>query len=76
MTAPLGILMLNTKFPRIPGDIGNPESFSFPVRKKAVENANPDSVVFHNSPALLEPFLAHPQNCNLRSLYKIPTKGL
>ena len=57
MNEPLGILMLNTKFPRIPGDIGNPESFSFPVRKKTVENANPQRVVFDSDPALLEPFL-------------------
>ena len=41
MSRPLGILMLNTKFPRIPGDIGNPESFSFPIKKKMVELAQP-----------------------------------
>ncbi len=57
MSRPLGILMLNTKFPRIPGDIGNPESFSFPIRKKMVELANPQSVVFHNTPSLLEEFI-------------------
>nr|WP_275533006.1 aspartate/glutamate racemase family protein [Flavonifractor sp. An100] len=73
MTAPLGILMLNTKFPRIPGDIGNPESFSFPVRKKAVENANPDSVVFHNSPALLEPFLAAAEELEREGVRAITT---
>jgi len=28
---PLGILMLDTRFPRIEGDIGNPASFDFPV---------------------------------------------
>ena len=28
---PLGILMLDTRFPRIEGDIGNPLSFDFPV---------------------------------------------
>ncbi len=35
----LGILMLNTRFPRIPGDIGNPSTFSFPVRYEVVEPA-------------------------------------
>ena len=29
--SPLGILMLDTRFPRIEGDIGNPASFDFPV---------------------------------------------
>jgi hypothetical protein len=28
---PLGILMLDTRFPRIEGDVGNPASFDFPV---------------------------------------------
>ncbi|MCW5733381.1 MAG: aspartate/glutamate racemase family protein [Enhydrobacter sp.] len=28
---PLGVLMLDTRFPRIEGDIGNPSSFDFPV---------------------------------------------
>lgn len=57
MNHTLGILMLNTSFPRIPGDVGNPESFSFPVKKKVVELANPQSVVFHNTPSLLTAFL-------------------
>ena len=36
-TAPLlGILMLNTRFPRPPGDIGNPETWPFPVRYEVV----------------------------------------
>ena len=28
----LGVLMLETRFPRLPGDIGNPATFAFPVR--------------------------------------------
>ena len=34
----IGILMLDTKFPRIRGDIGNAETFPFPVRYKIVRN--------------------------------------
>ena len=30
----LGILMLETRFPRIPGDVGSPETFPFPVQKE------------------------------------------
>ena len=53
----LGILMLDTVFPRIPGDIGNPETYPFPVRKLVVQNANPQRVVHEADPTLLEPFL-------------------
>ena len=53
----LGILMLDTHFPRIKGDVGNPESFLYPVRKLTVRGASPDRVVREADPALLEPFL-------------------
>ena len=53
----LGILMLDTHFPRIKGDVGSPESFSYPVRKLTVRGASPDRVVREADPALLEPFL-------------------
>ena len=33
MEKTLGILMLDTKFPRIPGDVGNPKTFDYPIRK-------------------------------------------
>ena len=53
----LGILMLDTHFPRIKGDVGSPESFSYPVRKLTVRGASPDRVVREADPSLLEPFL-------------------
>ena len=53
----LGILMLDTHFPRIKGDVGNPDSFSYPVRKLTVRGASPDRVVREADPSLLEPFL-------------------
>ena len=37
----IGILMLDTKFPRIPGDIGNALTFPFPVRYRKVSGATP-----------------------------------
>lgn len=41
----VGILVLDTKFPRIPGDIGNATTFDFPVRYKIVSGAKPDQIV-------------------------------
>ena len=41
----LGILMLQTRFPRPPGDIGHPASFSVPTRRLVVEGATPGQVV-------------------------------
>jgi Asp/Glu/hydantoin racemase len=42
---PLGILMLDTRFPRIEGDIGNPASFDFPVILRTMEGIGPDDAV-------------------------------
>ena len=53
----LGLLMLDTRFPRVPGDIGNPASFDFPVRYKTVRGASPQRVVRERDPVLLQPFI-------------------
>ena len=57
-SAPLGVLMLETRFPRVPGDIGNPVSFDFPVRYKIVKGASAARVVRERASGLLEPFIA------------------
>lgn len=53
----IGILMLDTHFPRIPGDIGNATSFPFPVVYRTVKEANSQSVVLKQDPALIRPFI-------------------
>jgi hypothetical protein len=45
---PLGILMLDTRFPRIEGDIGNPASFDFPVIFRTMKGiGSADAVAAH-----------------------------
>jgi hypothetical protein len=53
----LGILMLQTRFPRPLGDIGHPGSFAFPVRYLVVQGATPGRVVRERAAGLLQPFI-------------------
>jgi len=53
----IGVLMLDTRFPRIPGDIGNASTFDFPVRYHRVAGASPARVVRGDRRALLPLFI-------------------
>jgi len=53
----VGILMLDTQFPRIPGDMGNAATFDFPVLYHRVRGASPDRVVRHGQRELLPAFI-------------------
>jgi Asp/Glu/hydantoin racemase len=53
----VGILMLDTQFPRIPGDMGNAGTFDFPVRYHRVTGASPDRVVRYGHRELLPAFV-------------------
>ena len=37
--------MLDTKFPRVPGDIGNARTWPFPVKYYIVKSAIPDKIM-------------------------------
>jgi Asp/Glu/hydantoin racemase len=55
--APLGILMLEARFPRIPGDMGNATTWPFPVLYRVVKGATPERVVLQGAAGLLPDFL-------------------
>ncbi|MCB1416416.1 MAG: aspartate/glutamate racemase family protein [Nitratireductor sp.] len=52
----MGILMLDTAFPRPVGDIGNPDTFDFPARKEIVSGAHPDRIVLEDAAHWLPAF--------------------
>ena len=60
----LGVLMLQTRFPRPPGDVGQPLTFAragIPVRFVVVPGASPARVVQAGDPGLLPAFIAAAQ---------------
>jgi Asp/Glu/hydantoin racemase len=56
--AAIGVLMLEARFPRIPGDVGNALSWPFPVLYKVVRGASPERVVLRRADGLGPAFLA------------------
>ena len=55
--ANLGILMLETQFPRIPGDIGNATTWPFPVQYRVVRSATPERVVRNDAREIVDLFI-------------------
>lgn len=53
----IGIIMLDTDFPRVKGDVGNPDTFDFPVRYWVVKGASPQRVVTQADKRLIKPFI-------------------
>jgi Asp/Glu/hydantoin racemase len=80
--ARLGILMLEARFPRIPGDMGHAGTWPFPVLYKIVPGASPERVVNRKAEGLMNAFLAAAAelvehgadgittNCGFLSLYQ------
>lgn len=55
--ASVGILMLDARFPRIPGDMGNATTWPFPVLYRIVRDASPDLVVRRGAEGMLGAFV-------------------
>jgi hypothetical protein len=58
----LGILMLDTQFPRILGDVGNVDTWHFPVRYGVVASATPNAIVCSDIEPFVQSFIAEGQN--------------
>lgn len=54
----IGVLMLDTHFQRLPGDIGNGRTWPFPVQFRVVRGADPAAIVHGRPEQFLEPFIA------------------
>ena len=54
----VGILMLDARFPRIQGDMGNAATWPFPVLYKIVKGATPDLVVRQGAAGTLDTFIS------------------
>lgn len=80
--APLGILMLEARFARVPGDMGNALTWPFPVLYRVVRGASPQRVVMQAAAGLLPDFIGAAQelvqlgaeaitsNCGFLSLFQ------
>jgi hypothetical protein len=54
----IGILVMDARIKRIPGDVGNPATFPFPVLCRTVAGATLQRLITERDPSLLEPFIA------------------
>lgn len=59
----IGILLLNTRVPSIPGDVANASTFNFPVLYRVVDDLLIDKLIVDADPALAEPII-----CEARAL--------
>lgn len=85
--APLGILMLEARFARVPGDMGNGGTWPFPVLYRVVRGASPERVVLDGARGLLPDFIAAARelvdlgaeaittNCGFLSLFQAELAG-
>lgn len=65
--------MLDTSFKRLPGDIGHPDTFSFPVLRKTVERATSANIVVDQDESLLESFIKSAQALEKQGVRGIAT---
>lgn len=72
-TAPIGILMLESQFPRILGDMGHADTWEFPVVYRVVKHASPDQVVRQGAEGLMAGFVKAAQELEAEGVVAITT---
>lgn len=53
----IGILLLKTRIPYIPGDVGNASTFNFPVQYKVIDELSIERLIFNADSKLAEPVI-------------------
>lgn len=53
----IGIIVLDARYPCIPGNVANASSYSFPVRFQAIAGASIERLLYSRDPSLAEPFI-------------------
>lgn len=69
----IGIIMLETRFPRILGDIGNARTFHFPVLYDVVKGYKPNKVVLDLKAEDIQPFIDSAQRLEQMGVKAITT---
>jgi len=70
----LGILMLDTRFPRPPGDVGNALTWPFPTQYRIVKGAHQGRIMGSEpDPTLLEPFIEAARDLEAHGVRAITT---
>lgn len=54
---PIGVLCLDSRFPKPCGHVRNPTTFSFPTIEHVIEGVDVDRLLHHRTPELLTPFI-------------------
>jgi len=69
----IGILVMDARIPRPPGDVGNAATFPFPVRHEVVAGASLKRLIQERDPELLEPFITAGQRLAVQGVRAITT---
>lgn len=53
----IGIIVLDARYPCIPGNVANASSYTFPVRYQTIQGASIDRLLYSHAPNLAKPFI-------------------
>jgi len=69
----MGILVMDTMFARLPGDIGNATTFAFPVQFRLIHGSTNDRIVWERDRSLLDPYIEAAQELERSGVRAITT---